>query len=95
MQGSQIVNLRCLGTIAAFEIKTAHPSRLNQQLRAAFLQQGLLLRPLGTTLYLIPPYSITETELEDAYCLIAKILHSHADDVVDQANFAVFQSEQF
>ncbi len=95
MQGSQIVNLRCLGTIAAFEIKTAHPSRLNQQLRAAFLQQGLLLRPLGTTLYLIPPYSITATELEDAYCLIAKILHSHADDVVDQANFAVFQSEQF
>jgi adenosylmethionine-8-amino-7-oxononanoate aminotransferase len=32
-----------------------------------FLRRGLLLRPLGNTLYLLPPFCITDEQLDRAY----------------------------
>jgi adenosylmethionine---8-amino-7-oxononanoate aminotransferase len=46
----------------------------SQALRQAFLAAGLLLRPLGNVLYLMPPYGITEAELRGAYQKIAKVI---------------------
>jgi adenosylmethionine-8-amino-7-oxononanoate aminotransferase len=37
-----------------------------------FLQRGLLLRPLGDTVYLLPPYCITDAQLDQAYAGIAE-----------------------
>jgi adenosylmethionine---8-amino-7-oxononanoate aminotransferase len=45
-------------------------------LKARFLEEGLLLRPLGNTLYLMPPYCITPNELESVYQTIQRVLDS-------------------
>jgi adenosylmethionine---8-amino-7-oxononanoate aminotransferase len=36
-------------------------------LRAFFLERGILLRPLGPVVYLMPPYCTTASELDRAY----------------------------
>ncbi|WP_341818060.1 adenosylmethionine--8-amino-7-oxononanoate transaminase [Wolbachia endosymbiont (group A) of Andrena fulva] len=59
---------RVTGTIAAFDVHDA------QTLKIKFLEQGLLIRPLGNSVYLLPPYSISTFELEEAYNKIRNIL---------------------
>ena len=38
------------------------------------LEEGVLLRPLGNILYVMPPYCITENELDKVYHTITKII---------------------
>ncbi|MBF2001624.1 MAG: adenosylmethionine--8-amino-7-oxononanoate transaminase [Synechococcales cyanobacterium M58_A2018_015] len=75
---SKVQRLRVTGTIAAMDVVTAdQPGYLNQigpQIRQQAIQQGLLLRPLGQVLYLMPPYCITEAELAEVYTKIRRIL---------------------
>jgi adenosylmethionine-8-amino-7-oxononanoate aminotransferase len=71
---SNIKNTRILGTIAAFEVENIYTFDLNKTLKSKFLEQGLLIRPLRNTIYLLPPYSITIEELEHTYNVIAKLL---------------------
>ncbi|BAP00143.1 adenosylmethionine--8-amino-7-oxononanoate transaminase [Wolbachia endosymbiont of Cimex lectularius] len=59
------------GTIAAFDIHGA------QTLKMKFLEQGLLIRPLGNSVYLLPPYSISTSELEEAYNKIRSIFSDY------------------
>ncbi|HET8701253.1 MAG TPA: adenosylmethionine--8-amino-7-oxononanoate transaminase, partial [Nitrococcus sp.] len=70
--------IRVMGTIAAMDIKTAdRPGYLNQvsaTIKREAFDRGLLLRPLGNVLYLMPPYCITRDELEWAYQGIASII---------------------
>jgi adenosylmethionine-8-amino-7-oxononanoate aminotransferase len=68
--------IRCdvLGTILAIEYKTDgasyyHP--LKQRLADFFREQGILIRPLGNVLYLLPPYCINREELQKIYSAIA------------------------
>jgi adenosylmethionine-8-amino-7-oxononanoate aminotransferase len=49
--------------IWAFEVETADPS-FGRRFFAAALEQELLLRPLGNTVYFMPPYIIDEDEIE-------------------------------
>jgi adenosylmethionine-8-amino-7-oxononanoate aminotransferase len=49
--------------IWAFEVETADPS-FARRFFAAALEQELLLRPLGNTVYFMPPYVIGEEEIE-------------------------------
>jgi adenosylmethionine-8-amino-7-oxononanoate aminotransferase len=68
---------RVMGTIAAMEIKTDQPGYLNQvslEIRQKAIAHGLLLRPLGQVLYLMPPYCITDNELAQVYKGIQAIL---------------------
>ncbi|WP_341790640.1 adenosylmethionine--8-amino-7-oxononanoate transaminase [Rickettsia endosymbiont of Polydrusus tereticollis] len=67
-----IEHSRILGTISAFALKNSD-SNYNQLLKLKFLEAGLLIRPLGNTIYILPPYSITTDELELAYEKISKI----------------------
>lgn len=56
---------RC-GTIAALDLKVAGAGYLANaapKLSAFFLERGVLLRPLGNTIYVLPPYCITQDEL--------------------------------
>ena len=39
-----------------------------------FLARGLLIRPLGNTIYLMPPYCSTESELDPVYDAIGEIV---------------------
>jgi adenosylmethionine-8-amino-7-oxononanoate aminotransferase len=68
---------RVLGTIAAFDI--ASPERgylasVGQALASFALAEGVLLRPLGDTCYLLPPYATTDDDLAHAYDVIARFL---------------------
>ena len=66
-------NNRVIGTISAFEI---HNIQDMQKLKAMFLAEDLLIRPLGNTVYLLPPYCTSKDELEQAYIKIAKIANT-------------------
>jgi adenosylmethionine-8-amino-7-oxononanoate aminotransferase len=59
---SHVRNFRHLGMIWAFEVETADPQFARNFYQAA-LQQGLLLRPIGNTVYFMPPYIIGEEEI--------------------------------
>jgi adenosylmethionine---8-amino-7-oxononanoate aminotransferase len=73
-----VSQLRVTGTIAAMDIVSHQPTGyLNQvglKIRQQAIDLGLLLRPLGNVLYLLPPYCITDEELEMVYRSIRKIL---------------------
>lgn len=67
---------RCesIGTILAIEYKaknTSYFSSLRDRLYDFFLNQGILLRPLGNVLYILPPYCIQNDELSKIYQQIA------------------------
>lgn len=61
---------RATGTIAALDLRAGsagYLAEIGPKLRAYFLEQGLLVRPLGNVLYLLPPYCITSDELDRLY----------------------------
>lgn len=60
---------RGLGTVAAVNLRGAggYGGNTSLRLRAFFLERGLLLRPLGNVLYLLPPYCVEDEHLDAAY----------------------------
>jgi adenosylmethionine-8-amino-7-oxononanoate aminotransferase len=58
-----IQHLRHQGMIFAFDVVTQN-ARFSRQSYQAGVEQGLLLRPIGHTVYFMPPYTITESEIE-------------------------------
>jgi adenosylmethionine-8-amino-7-oxononanoate aminotransferase len=63
-------NLRQLGTIIAFEMNAGTDGYLNNispEVTARALQRGIYLRPLGNTVYFMPPYCITGEQLDSVY----------------------------
>ncbi|MCB9425765.1 MAG: adenosylmethionine--8-amino-7-oxononanoate transaminase [Flavobacteriales bacterium] len=58
---------RVMGVIFALEIKTAgqqdYYGSLRNQLYEYFISQGVILRPVGATIYILPPYVITDEQL--------------------------------
>lgn len=74
-----VQRVRVTGTIAAFDVVAAdagYTSAIGAQLKAFFHERGLLLRPLGNVVYVLPPYCVTEVELKQAYDVILKGLNS-------------------
>jgi adenosylmethionine-8-amino-7-oxononanoate aminotransferase len=62
----RVASPRRLGTIAAFDIvapDSGYLSALAPRLIATYRDRGVLLRPLGNTVYVMPPYCITPDEL--------------------------------
>lgn len=74
---------RVSGTIMAFELKTGDGTyylhSMSETISTYFLERGILLRPLGNIFYLIPPYVITEQELQMIYQTIRDFLESLAE----------------
>jgi adenosylmethionine-8-amino-7-oxononanoate aminotransferase len=72
-------NTRVLGTVFAFEVAAAqhgYLSGVGQALRTFALERGVLLRPLGDTVYLLPPYAASDEDLGRAYDVIASFLEA-------------------
>ena len=68
-------NVRQLGTIAALDLNSANPgywSDVGPRLKQAFLGTNVLLRPLGNTIYIMPPYCVTGADLDLAYDAIRR-----------------------
>lgn len=66
---------RVLGTIAAFELPDAPGGYLasrGQLVARICRENGVLVRPLGDTLYVVPPYSIRRSQLERVYDAISE-----------------------
>jgi adenosylmethionine---8-amino-7-oxononanoate aminotransferase len=64
------INHRQLGTIVAIDIPTNKPgygSAVRDVLNPYFLKNGILMRPLGNTLYILPPYCISDKQLDYVY----------------------------
>ncbi|HWK36379.1 adenosylmethionine--8-amino-7-oxononanoate transaminase [Sphingomonas sp.] len=68
-------NARAIGTITAIDLTgggEGYLSRLGPALLARFREQDLLLRPLGNTIYVMPPYCIDDTDLDRIYAAIGE-----------------------
>ena len=74
----KLKEVRVKGTILALEINTEeHTHYLNnasESIATYFLKKGVIVRPLGNILYLIPPYCITESELKGVFEVISQFL---------------------
>jgi adenosylmethionine-8-amino-7-oxononanoate aminotransferase len=57
-----------LGTIMAIELKTSESTSYFNNIKIEsynfFLSKGIVMRPLGNIMYIMPPYCITDEELE-------------------------------
>ena len=60
---TRVKHFRNTGMIWAFEIETADPA-FARSFHAAALERELLLRPIGNTIYFMPPYVIGDEEIE-------------------------------
>lgn len=74
MYRDYVYNVRQKGVILAFEIKTSGDTTFYGGIRNVlynyFLESGILLRPLSNTVYVLPPYVITNEELSQIYEVI-------------------------
>jgi adenosylmethionine-8-amino-7-oxononanoate aminotransferase len=73
---SNVKNTRLCGTIAAFDVFTEgeYFSEIRDKLYLSFINKGVLLRPLGNTVYIMPPYCIADKELAEIYNAIRSTL---------------------
>lgn len=74
----KVKTTRVLGVIFALEIKSdSHESyygNLRNKLYNYFIENGVILRPVGNIVYILPPYIITENQLQKVYQTIEKAL---------------------
>lgn len=63
-------HVRRTGTITALDLKAndaGYLAGIGPKLQAFFERRNLLLRPLGNTIYVMPPYCVTEADLNEIY----------------------------
>ncbi len=63
LAGLPIAHLRNQGMIWAFDVTTKN-KHFAKDCYAAALSNGLLIRPIANTVYFMPPYTITESEID-------------------------------
>lgn len=78
-QHPHVENVRQTGTILAWEIKndqeTSYFNEIGKKLYDDFLSRGIIMRPLGNVMYLVPPYCISAKELNFIYENILEVLN--------------------
>lgn len=76
IQKEKILNYRYKGSIAALDVRVPEHTLKFFSLEVIdfSIRNGALLRPLGNTIYIVPPYIITKEELKEIYNVIYKIL---------------------
>ncbi len=73
---------RMIGTVAAMELKATDAgyfSDMKSRLYDFFLGRGVLLRPLGNIIYILPPYVIQPDELHYVYDVVAEAIDHVAE----------------
>lgn len=75
-QHPKVENARCMGVILALDlnIEMERYGNLRDKLYQFFMEKGVILRPLGNTIYVLPPYVITNGQLAKVYDAIQKAL---------------------
>ncbi len=76
-QHDNITNIRQIGTMLAMDIIVedgGYLSDIQPKLYEYFLSQNTLLRPLGNTIYILPPYCVNKSDLGKIYNVINRAL---------------------
>ncbi len=77
LKGHQkIAEIRTMGVILAIDLKiqTDRYGSLRDELYDYFMSQGVNLRPLGNTIYTLPPYVVTDEQLQKIYDSMEAVL---------------------
>ena len=72
----KVQSVRHLGVIFALDLKVEieRYGKLRDQLFDHYMEHGVFLRPLGNTIYILPPYVITSKQLDKIYKAIESSL---------------------
>ena len=76
----KLMNIRVAGTILAMDFPVpdhSYFSTIRDKMYTYFIENGILLRPLGNILYVMPPYCISDSELNYIYHHILQFCHTH------------------
>ncbi|MBX9711635.1 MAG: adenosylmethionine--8-amino-7-oxononanoate transaminase [Xanthobacteraceae bacterium] len=74
-------NVRRTGTITAIDLKVndaGYLANIGPKLQAFFASRDVLLRPLGNTIYVMPPYCVTQDDIDAIYAAIDEAATSAA-----------------
>jgi len=75
----RVGDTRQIGTIAALELvarDAGYLSAMRPKLYGFFLERGVLLRPLGNVVYVLPPYVIEPEDLHRVYDVIVEAIET-------------------
>lgn len=73
----KVTRPRVMGTIAALNVEvedSGYAAAIGPRFKAFFLENGLLLRPLGEVIYFLPPYCISDSQLDRSYDTLERAL---------------------
>ena len=74
----RVRNARRTGTIIAFDVvngnETSYLNDLRDWMNDYCVSRRIIIRPLGNVMYLIPPYCITDSELDRVYSVLQSML---------------------
>lgn len=75
-----LIDVRLCGTIIAFEVRTNDETHylniISDKISEYFSERNILIRPLGNVFYILPPYCISDQDLELIYKAIEDFLAS-------------------
>ena len=74
----KVSTTRVLGVIFALEIQTesaeSYYGSMRNKLYNFFIENGIVIRPVGNIVYILPPYIITDQQLQKVYEVVEKAL---------------------
>lgn len=74
----KVKNIRIRGVIFALEVvtheETSYYGSIRNKLYNYFIENGIILRPVGNIVYILPPYIITDAQLQKIYQTIENAL---------------------
>ncbi|MBK7440054.1 MAG: adenosylmethionine--8-amino-7-oxononanoate transaminase [Chitinophagales bacterium] len=77
-ENKKVENIRQHGTILAFDVITPHQTgyfnTIRDEMYQFFIANGVLLRPLGNTIYIMPPYCINVEQMVKIHAVILAYL---------------------
>ncbi|MNF88452.1 Adenosylmethionine-8-amino-7-oxononanoate aminotransferase [compost metagenome] len=75
---SKVITARTLGVIFAVEIKSdaeeSYYGSMRTKLYNFFIDKGVILRPVGNIVYILPPYIMTDEQLQKVYKTIEEAI---------------------
>lgn len=76
----RIREIRKIGVVLAIELEsqkdTSYFNPIRDKAVAFFMEKGILLRPLGNVIYIVPPYCISNKDLDYIYDSISQFLNT-------------------
>jgi adenosylmethionine-8-amino-7-oxononanoate aminotransferase len=85
---ADVANVRHIGTIAALDVRDVgrgYLSGVAPKLYRYFVAQGVLLRPIGPTIYMLPPYCVSQKDLDVIVSTIERALDALRDGQLERA----------